>query len=292
MKDLINFLDERFPDNAAARKYFVDIRWPNGVRCPHCNLDKVTESKNPNASQPYKCYPCNRNFSVKTKSFMHASPIKERTWLLMMFFMAKGQVSSTWLADTLSIKTQTTAWRMATRIRAACDQRLELLTGDCEADETYPDGKEGNKHAKDRRRAGRGVANKTPVVGIKQRNGKIVAKVLPNTKKHNIQGFIADHVAPGSRVFTDEHKSYTGLSKLGYEHHTVNHSKGEYVRGSAHTNGIESFWSTLKRSIKGVHTHVSKKYLPLYLNEMMLRENNDDFIEAVSQIGCAKMGVK
>ena len=288
-KTIINFLLNEYKDEQAAVDYLTEKRWPDGVSCPYCKGKNIGGPYK--GSQPFKCHPCNRRFGVKTGTFMHNSPIPVRAWLLMAFFMAKSRTgeSSVWLSKQLGI-TQKSTWYMGHRIRQACSQEHQLLIGVVEIDETYPGGLKKNMHAKDRRKhTGRGAVGKMIVVGAKERNGRVVARVIPNTKKRTLQGFIQDNVIPGSVVITDEHRSYLGVDKLGYRHHSVNHSRGEYVKGIAHTNSIESFWALVKRAIKGTYTHVSQSYLQRYLDEITMRENNDDFIKLICQNACAKL---
>jgi len=275
-KGLIQLLLKQFLDEETATEYLVEKRWGDKITCPHCDGDKVNRIS---GTQPFKCSPCNKKFSVKTGTFMHNSHMSIRVWLVVMFFMSKSKqgITSVDLAEYIGVR-QGTVWSMCQRIRTACEQRYGILKGIVEADETYFGGKERNKHRSQRVYQGRGVANKIAVIGIKERDGKVIAKVVDNTKKETLQNYIATNVSKNSAVITDEHKSYTGLNKLGYQHHTVNHSKGEYVDGVAHTNSIESFWALLKNTIYGTHNYVRNQYLQSYINEITFKRNTTDYI--------------
>ena len=165
------------------------------------------------------------------------------------------------------------AWYLLQRIREATDCKDTLLNGIVEADETYIGGKEKNKHSSKKSHAGRGAAGKTPVFGLVERNGRVVARVVDNTKADTLFDLFKKHVAKDATVYTDEFTSYDGLNKLGYEHGRVNHSAGKYVDGSAHTNTIESVWNSLKKSIVGIYHSVSVKHLQRYVNETVFRLN-------------------
>ncbi len=265
----------KFPDNEVAENWFIKHRWKNGVECTHCNSKRVTERRKA-GKRAFRCKDCRKDFSSKTGSLMHDSKIGFREWAIAIFLMAiniKG-TSSTKLAHDLGIS-QKSAWFMAMRIREAYqgDDPILLETA-VEVDEAYFGGVEKNKHEDKKLNKGRGAVGKMAVVGIKEREtGRLVAKPVSDTSKETLQGFIQDNVKEGTHVYTDESKSYDGLEDNGYEHSTVKHSAGEWVKKQAHTNGIESFWALLRRSYHGTHHWLSAKHLASYVNEFATRSN-------------------
>jgi transposase-like protein len=265
------------PDNC--REYVVARRWPNGVECPTCGCKDVVFLANQNRWQCRNKH-SKRQFSLKTGTIYEDSPLGLDKWLVATWLVSncKNGVSSCEVGRALHI-TQKTAWLMDHRIRFSLGMGPgNKLSGQVEADETYIGGKARNMHADKRAEkiTGTGGKDKAAVMGILERGPKSVGskvrvKVIDNAKKKTLQSEIRDHVLAGSAVFTDALKSYEGLDE--FQHEVVDHAV-EYVRGEVHTNGLENFWSLLKRGIHGTYVSVEPFHLFRYLDEQAFRYNN------------------
>jgi transposase-like protein len=297
---------QHFSDKENCRKFMVFMRWPDGnVQCPYCGATKLTWLAKANV---YRCYGDHKKqkFSLKVGTVFEDSPIGLDKWLPAVWLLAnsKNGISSYELHRSLGV-TQKTAWFMLHRIRLAMESKSFVKMGgneggrwsEIEVDETYIGGKIGNmslKRRADMQKLG-WKKDKAIVMGILDRDARQVrAKIIPHAKREVLQNEILNAVAPRSFVFTDEHKGYTGLNAHGYFHATVNHMN-EYVRGSIHTQGIENFWSLLKRSLNGTYVAVEPFHLNSYVTEQVFRYNNrstkdnpltdaDRFMLAVSQV--------
>lgn len=273
MKDYMSIPEfyREFPDEETCKDFIVQERWNGNPVCPHCGHDKVYEIS---GGMSYKCANCKERFSVRTGSIMESSRLPLQTWLLAIYIMTTGRkgISSVQFAKELGV-TQKTGWYLANRIREACTDGVNPLTGEIEVDETFIGGKEGNKHASKRMSAGRGTVGKQPVLGFLQRGGRVRAFPIRRTDKVTLHGAIHRNVEIGSKVYTDDHRGYAGLGGLFYGHETVSHSAGEYVKAQASTNGIESFWALLKRGYIGTHHWWSMKHLHRYVAEYVYRHN-------------------
>ena len=269
----------RFPDDRTAEAWFVARRWPDGPVCPHCESERITEvaSRRP---QPFRCKDCRRHFSVKSYSVMHDSKLGCQTWLLAIFLIVsnpKGR-SSVQLAADLGV-CQKSAWHLGHRIRAAlAEGGMFGFDGPVEADETYIGGKAANMHAKRREalgiKRGRSTAHKTAVAGVKDRpSGKVVALPVADASSDSLLPVVASAARPGAVVFTDEWRSYRQLAWMGYDHQRITHGAREYVRGDVHTNGIENYWSHLKRTYIGTYHYMSPEHLHRYVTEHSFRYN-------------------
>ncbi len=271
---------ERFHNEEAARKFLEEIRWPDGPVCPHCGtIGKIYE----NASKPgvYRCASaeCRKDFTVKVGTLFERSHVPVHKWLLATHLLMAGKkgVSAHQLHRMLGV-TYKTAWFMAHRIREA----LRPISSPgpmggkgrtIEADEAYIGGKEANKHKNRRQNVGGGAGGKEPVFALVERGGALHSFHLPTVTARTLRDVLVAQVDRNSFLMTDEHSGYKLVGQEYAGHEAVRHSTGEYVRGDAHTNTVENYFSILKRGITGTYHHVSQQHLKRYLAEFDFRYN-------------------
>lgn len=280
INSLIDLLDS-LQSEEDCRLFLEAIRWHGGPICPHCGSQSKDHYKLTNGGVYkglHKCKDCNKRFTVTVGTMFEGSHIPLRKWFvaIYMFLSHKKGISSVQLHKDITV-TQKTAWFMLSRIRYNIKNIKYIVFGDVtQVDETYIGGKNKNRNAGKRLKntRGRSLKLKTPVMGLLS-NGRVFTEPIPRASKHILQTMINTLVPQGSTVVTDGWYGYKGLSK-NYEHHIIDHHKGEYVKDHYHTNSIEGFWSQLKRGIFGVYHLVSKKYLDLYCNEFAYRYNTRD----------------
>jgi transposase-like protein len=287
-----------FANEDIAVAFVAGLRWPEGPACPHCGGAYPSYLT---TRRIWKCKACRKQFSVKVGTIFEDSPVPLSKWLPAMWLIAnnKNGISSYELARALGV-TQKTAWFMNHRIRLAMQTgTFARMSGEVEVDETYIGGKARFMPADRKRRVlgGRkgGVTGKTAVMGVLSRDKRkghstVRTEVSPTTRirKGQARAFVTAHVEPGATVYTDQHKSYVQL-RNEYEHHVIDHAVA-YARGNVHTNGLESFWSLLKRGIRGTYVSVEPFHLFRYLDEQVFRFNNRKtkdvarFIDVLRQI--------
>ena len=264
-----------FSNSENCRQFIVARRWPDGVICPTCGSIDVRYYESVGRWECKVKHP-KRQFSVKNGTIFEDSPIGLDKWLVAMWLVVncKNGISSYEIGRALGV-TQKSAWFMDHRIRMASNAGgFEQLSGEVEVDETFIGGKARNMHLNKRaqRITGTGGKDKTAVLGILQRGGKVRTSVIPNRRKKSLQAEVRKHVTVGSALFTDSLPSYNGL-EAEYAHQVVDHAVA-YVNGKVHTNGLENFWSLLKRGIKGTYVSVEPFHLFRYLDEQAFRYNS------------------
>jgi len=278
----LSTIAKQYADEESAWLFFESIRWPNGPICPNCGVvghayylepkagTRKTSTGKVSYRRLWKCGEGRETFSVLVGSVFEDSKVPLSKWLLAFHMMCAGKngVAALELQRTLNIAYRS-AWFMAHRIRYAMAHESfdKPLEGTVEADETYVGGKAHGKR-------GRGAANKTPVVSLVERGGKVRSRVVTNVNGKNVKEVLQANVSPDATLMTDSYQVYTEPGKMFAAHETVDHGKGEYVRDEAHTNTAEGYFSQLKRSLDGTHHHVSAKHLPRYVGEFDFRYNS------------------
>lgn len=269
-----------FSDKETCKAYLAKMRWNGNPVCPHCgHSEKIYVMKN-----GYKCSDCRKPFSVTKGTIFENSPIPLQKWFAAIWLITshKKGISSLQLHRDIGL-TQKTAWFMLQRIRFAVRTKTfnQPLKNHVEADDCFIGGKNKNRHSnkKVKKAQGRSLKDKTPVLGLVERNGRVVAMRINDTSKKTIHPIILQNVCPTAKLSTDEWWGYRGLAST-YSHGIVKHRNGEYVLGEVHTNTIEGFWSLLKRGIIGIYHQVSEKHLDKYLDEFEYRYNTKDLSDS------------
>ncbi len=277
-------LAKQFSDEDEARAYVEGLRWPNGPVCAHCGAQEPYRIAPGNGSKTrkglWKCKACQKQFTVTVGTIFEDSHIPLSKWLLAIHLLcaSKKGMSAHQLHRMLGI-TYKSAWFMAHRIRYAMTQPplVDKLRGIVEADETYIGGKEKGRQGL--------KTKKTPVMALVERQGSVRSFPLENITGKNLRAAMRQHIDPSAIVMTDDFSSYRPFAAADFaDHRTVNHSKGEYVRGDVHTNTVENFFSIVKRGITGIYQHVGKQHLHRYLNEFGFRYSNRDMKDGVRAV--------
>ncbi|WP_370861457.1 IS1595 family transposase [Parabacteroides faecis] len=277
---LIEFYNA-FPDEQSCIDYLEKSRWGDIVISPFDPTSKVYKCK----GNRYKCKNTGKYFNVRTGTIFENSKVSLRKWMLASYFIVdmKRGVSSIQLSKLIGV-TQKTAWFMIQRIQNCFNIEIEepCLEGEIEVDETYVGGKNKNKHSskKVKNAQGRSLKDKTPVFGMVQREGFVVAYVVTDTKGKTLLPLIYETVHTNSIIYSDEWYAYNGIDKEKFDHQKVYHKIGAYVIGRRSTNTIEGYWSHLKRMISGTHFWVSRKHLQRYVDCESFRYNTKHLSES------------
>jgi transposase len=272
---LIEFMKD-YPDDATCLEWLWRNRFsPDGVHayCPKCEQERQFKKyETTQQRQSWTCQGCGYHLHPTAGTIFHKSSTSLHLWFYAMYLMTSTRcgISAKQLERELGV-TYKTAWRMAKEIRnSLMQQDNEPLSGTIEADETYIGGRRrGTKRGRPDEES-----HKVPVFGMIERQGTVVAVTVPNVKKTTLLPHVIERVIPASTIYTDEFKSYNGLSRQGFNHDRVQHYERVYVSGDVHVNTIEGFWSLVKRGIGGVYHAVSSKHLQGYLNEYSWRYNH------------------
>jgi len=264
--------EAQFPTDDVCLEHIKDNRWPNGITfCEKCQ--KQRKHHRVTGRTAYACDRCGTHIYPLAGTIFEKTSTSLTTWFYAMYLMAQTRcgISAKQIQRETGV-TYKTAWRMFKQIRTLFAEDIVLSGPQVEMDETYMGGPRRGR----RGRPPAGDKQKTCVVGIVERRGRVVAFTTENATRATLHGLATERILPESTVFTDELHSYDGLDKLGYEHKRINHSEKVYVVGDTHTNTIGGFWSLTKNGIRGVYHAVGKRYLQSYLNEYSFRYNRRD----------------
>jgi transposase-like protein len=277
-----------FADADNCREYMVAKRWPKGVTCPQCGSQTVYFDSSRNGWECKTRHP-KRKFTLKTGTIFEDSPLGLDKWLPVVWMIAnaKNGISSHEVARAIGV-TQKTAWFMLHRVRLAMQDTDTggKLGGDVEVDETFIGGRARNMHASKRRRLGisqsRSMIGKVAVMGLLERHAegsRVRTTMVRNRRKHELEQTIGENVDLGSTIYSDALRSYDRMGQRGYIHHVIDHAEA-YVDGQVHTNGLENYWSLLKRALKGTYVNVEPYHLFRYLDEQAFRFNDRKLTDA------------
>jgi len=265
-KYTIEQLNKSFPDDDACLEWLRNQLYSKLIHCPIC--DKPTKHHRIRTKKVYGCDYCGHQISPTAGTIFEHSPTPLKLWFYAIYLMSATRcgISAKQIQRETGV-TYKTAWRMFNKIRSLLQEDISHLTGEVEVDETYVGGIRRGKR-------GRGAEGKTKGVGAVQRKGKVIAKVIPDVKRHTLVPFMTRKVDRNATLYTDDFPSYDHMTRLGYKHLRIEHQSKVYARGKVHANSIEGFWSLLKRGIGGVYHSVSEKYLQDYINEYGFRYNH------------------
>ena len=265
---------KHFNNEDICKQALAEVRWGEDVVCPHCGKHHCARR----ADGRFRCNQCKHNFSCTTGTVFENTKLPLQKWFIAMYLISshKKGVSSLQVMRDCEV-TQKTAWFMLHKVRSLYGQNdSTVLSKEVEMDEMYLGGREANKHESKKTEGtqGRSIKTKTPIFGMVERGGNVVAMKVGDTQGATLIPIVEQFVDKGTTTYTDELKAYNGLSKKGYEHLFVNHGKREYVRANdIHTNGIEGFWAHFKRVVFSTYHCVSKDYLQRYIDEQVYRWN-------------------
>lgn len=268
MRSLFDFFT-RFHDEEAARDHLVRLRWPDGPQCLRCKSKDLRM----NSPKIYCCRSCRREFTVITRTHLHKSNVPLRTWLLAYYLWAGHTqgMSSAQLSTDIGVNIDT-ALSMLRLVRGTLKPNDVKLSGIVEMDEMFFRGQR-----KRYKRSYATVRKEHPIIGMRQRGegGRVVIVQVSDRRASTVNSLVKKYIAPGSTIYTDQHKGYTCLPE-GYRHDTVNHTNREWVRGEVHTNNVENTWSRFKFMIRNNHQRIGSKYVQLYCDEFVYRFNTRD----------------